>query len=137
MQNFYLLLRNCLLKIIILDIIFLWHIKLSTMIRGKSLTVMSLFFWPIVFFKKGLDPASQALLSHLIKSDPIWSDLIQSNPIQSDPIWSNLMRHDLIWSNLIQADEHCGQKKFGWKLTGLAVLFRRQILKDPWIYFSH
>ena len=38
------------------------------MIRGKSLTVMSLLFWLIVFFRKkvpakGLDPASQALLS--------------------------------------------------------------------------
>ena len=67
MQNFYLLLRNCLLKIIILHIIFLWDKKLSPMIRGKSLTVMSLLFWLIVFFRKkvpakGLDPASQALL---------------------------------------------------------------------------
>ena len=68
MQNFYLFVRNCLLKIIILDIIFLWDKKLSPMIRGKSLTVMSLLFWLIVFFRKkvpakGLDPASQSLLS--------------------------------------------------------------------------
>ena len=68
MQNFYLLLRNGLLKIIILHVIFLWDKKLSPMIRGKSLTVMSLLFWLIVFFRKkvpakGLDPASQALLN--------------------------------------------------------------------------
>ena len=79
MQNFYLLLRNGLLKIIILDVIFLWDKKLSPMIRGKSLTVMSLLFWLIVFFRKkvpakGLDPASQALLSELyLLNHPQWS----------------------------------------------------------------
>ena len=69
MQNFYLLLRNCLLKFVILDVIVLWNMKLSPMIRGKSLTVKKLPFWLIVFFfrknvpTKGLDPVSQALLS--------------------------------------------------------------------------
>ena len=59
--------RNCFLKFIILDVLFLWNLKPSSMISGKSLTVMSLLFWLIVFFRKkvparGLDPASQPLL---------------------------------------------------------------------------